>query len=87
MEVRRSGMSLGINSGSAPISILDGDGKDSAGINFGKNDPSLNLQDANGFSAVLGTSQVENPNRQTQQTSAASLILLDNNEKVIWRAP
>ena len=84
---RRSGMNLGVNSGNPSISILDADGHGGAGINFGKSGPSLELEDGKGFSAVIGTSQIENPDRQAQQTSAASVVLFDKDKKVIWRAP
>ncbi len=84
---RRSGMNLGINSGNPSISIVDSDGQGGAGLNFGKNGPSLKLEDGRGFSAVMGTSQVENPDRQAQYTSTASVTLFDKDKKVIWRAP
>jgi len=84
---RRSGMNLGINSGNPSISIVDSDGQGGAGLNFGKNGPSLKLEDGRGFSAVMGTSQVENPDRQAQYTTTASITLFDKDKKVIWRAP
>ena len=85
---RRSGMNLGVNSGNPSISILDADGQGGAGITFGKNGPSLSLEDGNGFSAVVGTSQIDNSSDgQARYTSAASVVLFDKKKKVIWRAP
>jgi hypothetical protein len=84
---RRSGMNLGVNSGEPSISIVDSEGQGGAGITFGKNGPSLKLEDGNGFSTVVGTSQIEDPDRPAQQTSAASVVLFGKDKKVIWRAP
>jgi hypothetical protein len=84
---RRSGMNFGINSGNPSISILNADGQGGAGITFAKNGPSLKLQDGNGFSAVVGTSEIQNNDRQAKYTSAASVTLFDKNKNVIWRAP
>ena len=84
---QRSGMNLGINSGNPSVSIVAADGQGGAAINFGKNGPSLNLQDGNGFSTLIGASQTKNPNRQVQKTSAASIVLFDKDKKVIWKAP
>lgn len=80
-------MNLGVNSGNPSVSILDADGQGGATINVGKNGASLKLEDGKGFSAVVGTSPIENPDRQAQQTSAASVVLFDKDKKVIWRAP
>jgi len=85
---RSSGMNLGVNSGSPSVSIQDADRQGSAGLTFGKNGPSLSLEDGNGFSTVVGTSQIENPSdSQARYTSAAAVVLFDTNKKVIWRAP
>jgi hypothetical protein len=84
---RRSGMNLGLNSGNPSISILDADGQGGARITFEKDGPSLRLEDGNGFAAVIGTSQIENSNREIQRTSAASVALFDKNKKIIWKAP
>jgi hypothetical protein len=84
---RRSGMNLGVNSGKPSISIADADGQGAAGITFAKTGPSLNLQDASGFSTVIGSSQIDDPTRPTQPSSAASIVLLGRDKKVIWRAP
>ena len=80
-------MNLGINSGNPSISVLNADGQGGAGMSFGKNGPSLKLQDGNGFSTVVGASQIENRSRQAQSTSAASVVLFDKDNKVIWQAP
>lgn len=84
---RRSGMNLGINSGHPSVSIVGADGVGSTGIAFGTNGPSVRLEDANGFATVIGSWQIENADRQAQQTTAASLVLLDRNKKVLWKTP
>lgn len=80
-------MNLGVNSGKPSISIADVDGQGAAGITFAKTGPSLNLQDASGFSTVIGSSQIGDPARPAQPSSAASIVLLGRDKKVIWRAP
>src|SRR4029077_8822292 len=77
---RRSGMNLGINSGNPSVSILDADGRGGAGITFAKNGPSLKLEDGNGFSAVVGTSPIQNTDRHDKYTSAASVTLFDKDK-------
>jgi hypothetical protein len=85
---RRSGMNLGVNSGSPSISILNADGQGGAGLTFGKNGPSLSLEDGNGFSTVVGTSEIENASDgQRRYTSAASIVLFDKGKRVLWKAP
>jgi hypothetical protein len=76
-----------INSGNPSMSILDADGQGDVGITFGRDGPSLKLEDGSEFSALVGTLQIENPNRQLQRTSAASVVLFDKNKKIIWKAP
>ena len=85
---RRSGMNLGVNSGNPSISIADAEGQGSAGLTFGKTGPSLRLADGEGFSTVVGTSQIEKPGEgQAQYSSAASVVLYDKNRKILWKAP
>lgn len=85
---RRSGMNLGINSGSPSISIQDVDGHGSAGLTFGENGPSLKLEDGDGFSTLIGTTPIEKLGEgQAQHTTAASVVLYDKRKKVLWRAP
>jgi hypothetical protein len=85
---RKSGMNLGVNSGDPAISMIDAEGNGGAGITFAKDGPSLTLEDRNGFSTVVGTTQLETPgNGETHHTSAASVALLDKGKKVIWRVP
>jgi hypothetical protein len=85
---RKSGMTLGVDSGDPAISMIGADGKGGAGITFGRNGPSLTLEDAKGFSTVLGSTQLQNAaNNESQHTSGASVVLLDGDKKVIWRTP
>jgi hypothetical protein len=49
---------------------------------------SLVLSDAQGFSAVLGATDLTTPRTgETHKTSAASLVLFDKSKDVIWEAP
>jgi hypothetical protein len=48
----------------------------------------VELSDASGFKATLGTEKLLTQNTgETHQTSAASLVLFDKNKNVIWKAP
>ena len=48
----------------------------------------LDVSDGEGFQAALGTMGLETPSTgETRRTSAASLVLLDKDKKVIWKAP
>jgi hypothetical protein len=50
--------------------------------------PSILLNDAQGFSALLGSTATENPKTgETQQTSAASIVMSGKDHSVIWQAP
>ena len=85
---RKSGMNLGLDSGNPDISIIGAEGNGGAGITFGEYGPSLTLQDAKGFSTIVGATQLEKPvNSGAFFTSAASIVLLDKDKKVIWRTP
>lgn len=53
-----------------------------------ENGPRLALDDDQGYSARLSSGKLVTPKTgETHQTSAASLILFDNDESVIWKAP
>jgi hypothetical protein len=81
-------MNLGVNSGDPAFSMIDAEGSGRAGVAFAKDGPSLTLEDAKGFSTVVGTTQLETPvNGEAHHTSAASVIFFDKNKKVIWQAP
>ena len=85
---RKSGMNLGVNSGDPAFSMIDAEGSGRAGVAFANDGPSLTLEDAKGFSTVVGTTQLETPaNGEAHHTSAASVIFFDKNKKVIWQAP
>jgi hypothetical protein len=85
---RNSGMNLGLNSGDPSISLMGAEKSGAAGIIFRKNGPSLKLEDAKGYTALIGATESENAvNGQTKFTSAASVVLLDNHKKIIWKAP
>jgi hypothetical protein len=51
-------------------------------------DPGIELGDAKGFEMDLGNANTITPTTgQTQQTSAASIVMFSTNKKVIWQAP
>ena len=85
---RTSGMNIGLNSGEPSISIMGADKKGRAGIAFGKDGPSLNLEDAKGYSAFMGATRLDHAvHGEPRFTSAASVILLDKDGKILWKAP
>jgi hypothetical protein len=50
--------------------------------------PSINLFDKDGFQAAIGTIDLETPRTgETHRTSAASVMLLSKDKKVLWKAP
>lgn len=87
--VRKGGMTLAVDSGDPSLSIVGADGSGGAGITFGEGGPGLTIEDGKGFSIVAGTAQLKAPagGEGHQHTSAASVVLLDRNKKVLWRAP
>jgi hypothetical protein len=85
---RKSGMNLGLDSGNPDVSMMGAEGNGAARITFGKNGPALTLEDAKGFSAIMGKAQLEKPaSTGDHHTSAASIVLLDKDKKVIWQTP
>jgi len=85
---RKSGMNLGLDEGIPDISMIGAEGSGSAKISFRNPGPSLTLEDKNGSSAVLGAIQPAQPSAlQGQTRSAASVVLLNKEKKVIWQAP
>ena len=84
----RSGMNLGLDSGTPDISMIGAEGKGTATIAFKDPGPSFTLEDAKGSSTIVGVSQLEKPaNRKAGPTPAASIILLDKNKKITWQTP
>jgi hypothetical protein len=54
----------------------------------GPDSPSLEVADSQGYATQLGVSKLQNfATGRMQNTSAASLILLDKDRNVIWSAP
>ena len=48
----------------------------------------LELHDRQGFIAIIGNAALATPRTgETRKTSAASVILFDKDEKVLWKAP
>lgn len=84
----KSGMNLGLDSGSPEISMMGAEGNGGAGITSGKDGPALTLEDANGFKTIVGGIQLEKQADGTaRRTSAASIVLLDKEKRIIWQTP
>ncbi len=59
-----------------------------ATLSYTKDGPSLELEDAQGYSTVVGSASLVTPTTgETHQTSAASLVLFSKDKHVIWKAP
>jgi len=85
---QNSGMNLGVDFGNPAISMAGAGGNGGADIAFSSSGPAMTVQDAKGFSTVLGAAQLKaTPGADAKQSSAASVILLDRSGKIIWKAP
>lgn len=85
---RKNGMNLGLEDGNPDISMVGADGSGSVRIGVKDYGPSFALEDTNGSTAILGVTQPEQVATQPAQSrSAASLVLLNKEKKVIWRMP
>jgi hypothetical protein len=85
---RKGGMTLGVNSGEPAISLVGANGNGGAELSFAGNGPGLTLHDAKGLSTIVGATELNIPeNAAAHQISAASVMLLDKDKKVVWRAP
>ena len=85
---RKSGMNLGLDSGNPDISMVGAEENGGARITFGKDGPTLTLEDAKGSSTIVGATQLGIPaNSETHPMSAASIVLLDRDKRVIWQTP
>jgi hypothetical protein len=80
--------SLVLKSDEPGLVLFDKNGKPATLLTDDKDGPSLDLEDAQGYSAILGSGGLVTPTTgETHQTSAASLILFDKDKNVIWKAP
>ena len=85
---RKSGMNLGLDSGTPDISMIGAEGNGGAKITLKELGPSFSLEDVKGSSTIIGAAQLEKPaNRKAGPTSAASIVLLDKDKNVIWQTP
>jgi hypothetical protein len=83
-----SGMNLGVDLGNPAISMAGAHGDGRADIAVSTSGPAMTVQDARGFSTVLGAAQLKAPpGAEAKQSSAASVILQDKSGKIIWKAP
>jgi len=83
----KSGLNLSIDSGNPDISLVAPQGNGQARIAFGEHGPSFTLQDAEGFSTIVGVATTEETANHMSGISGASILLLDKDKKVIWQAP
>jgi hypothetical protein len=70
--------------------VVDNSGEVRAEVGMFLGAPDIRLDDAQGFSMVLGNAQTVTPaTGATEQTSTASIIMFGNDKEhhVIWRAP
>jgi hypothetical protein len=82
----RAMLSVGINQ--AWLSLLSSEGKAGAEMSVTPGGPSLQLSDAPGFKAVIGTVDLQTTRTgEAHRTSAASVALFEKDGQVIWRAP
>lgn len=50
--------------------------------------PKIRINDSNKYEMVLGSAELTTPRTgEAHSTSAASVVMFDNEGKVIWRAP
>lgn len=85
---RNSGMNLGVDSGDPAVSMVGAAANGGAKIEFAEGGPSLTLKDEAGFSTVVGAARLEPlAGSGSNQRSAASIVLLNKDKKVIWQAP
>jgi hypothetical protein len=85
---RKNGMNLGLDSGNPDIFLMGAEGNGGARITFGENGPTLTLEDAKGFSTIVGAVKLEKPaNSGSRHRAAASIVLLDKDKNVIWQTP
>lgn len=73
---------------SGPALTLNGDENISAGLRASKDGPSLEIEDAQGYEATVGSTGLVTPRTgESHATSAASVTLFDKQKNVIWKAP
>jgi len=85
---RKGGLNLSVDSGEPAIALVGADGNGGVGIAFGEEGPRFTLEDRKGFSTVVGAAPLNTLAKgETDHSSAASVMLLNKDKKVIWRAP
>lgn len=83
----KSGLNLSVDSGNPDVSMVAAEGNGEARIAFSEYGPSFTLQDAKGLSTIVGAAPAEKTANRKAAISAASIVLLDKDKKVIWRTP
>jgi hypothetical protein len=85
---QNSGMNLGLDFSTPAIAMVGANGSGQASLACSKFGPALSVEDAKKFSTIVGTSQASTSTAgKPHQDSAASVVLLDKDKKIIWQTP
>lgn len=79
---------LGVWTKEPALNIFDSKGNRRLSLYGSVDGPSIEVTDAAGFKAVVGTTDLQTDRTgEAHRTSAASVVMLGKDGKVIWRAP
>jgi hypothetical protein len=79
---------LDVSAGEPTLTLFGSQVKSNATLYVSLDGPSLEVSDAAGFKAVVGTAELETIRTgESHRTSAASVVLFNKDGKVIWRTP
>jgi hypothetical protein len=80
--------SLGVDAGSASASVSGPGGRQLVDLRTSQGLSSVVVSDNDRYSAILGATELKSQSTGTvEKRSAASLVLFDKDDKVIWSAP
>jgi hypothetical protein len=69
------------------LMLYDRNGEPRAQLDVGKEGSRLYLEDQNGFAATVGNCFTLDPTHRSQELAAASVVLSQKEQGVIWHAP
>jgi hypothetical protein len=70
------------------LSLRRTGGENGATLSYTESGPSLQLEDAQGYSSVVGSAVLVKPSTgESRHAPAASLVLFNKENRVIWKAP
>jgi hypothetical protein len=79
---------LSIEGSNTSLGLSDAAGNLAVWLTVQSSNPLLSLQDPNGYVTYIGSTQLVTPETgETQQTSAASIVMSSKDNHVIWEAP